>query len=201
MEQQAKAQPRSDITARSMNKILTVAVVASLLLPSAVSFSPSSTNNNIHANRRPKSLSQLQCICIHCKHVTNCSAYHFVEQQHGQPHINKTPTWEPRDGSPTINVHIRPDEDKTTEDELGKMWQEHEEETRRAEESYAESNDGKHAEEEDAALFGSTQYDLSGTTSYEYDVIECEDFVEQKDMWVKNMPDEIRLANPDFVPT
>eukprot|EP00985_Skeletonema_marinoi_P005725 scaffold2485_cov130-Skeletonema_marinoi.AAC.3 len=197
----AKAQPRSDITARSMNKILTVAVVASLLLPSAVSFSPSSTNNNIHANRRPKSLSQLQCICIHCKYVTNCSAYHFVEQQHGQPHINKTPTWEPRDGSPTINVHIRPDEDKTTEDELGKMWQEHEEETRRAEESYAESNDGKHAEEEDAALFGSTQYDLSGTTSYEYDVIECEDFVEQKDMWVKNMPDEIRLANPDFVPT
>jgi len=199
-----QAQPRSDNildTARSMNKILTVAVVASLLLPSVVSFSPSSTNNNIHANRRPKSLSQLQCICIHCKHVTNCSAYHFVEQQHGQPHINKTPTWEPRDGSPTINVHIRPDEDKTTEDELGKMWQEHEEETRRAEESYAESNDGKHAEDEDAALFGSTQYDLSGTTSYEYDVIECEDFVEQKDMWVKNMPDEIRLANPDFVPT
>lgn len=187
-----------------MNAILTIAAAASLLLSSAVAFSTSSSTNIISRThneiRRPLSFSQLHCICIHCKHVTNCSAYHFVEQQHGQPHINKTPNWEPRDGSPTINVHIRPDEDKTTENELGKMWQEHEEETRRAEESYAESNDGKQAEE-DEALFGSTQYDLSGTTSYEYDVIECEDFVEQKDMWVKNMPEEIRLANPDFVPT
>jgi hypothetical protein len=185
-----------------MNKIiLTFSASASLLLSVAVAFAPSSTD--IISQTRsscPKSLSQLQCICIHCKHVTNCSAYHFVEQQHGQPHINKTPSWEPRDGSPTINVHIRPDEDKTAENELGKMWQEHEEETRRAEESYAESNDGKQAND-DTALFGSTQYDLSGTTTYEYDVIECEDFVEEKDMWVKNMPDEIRLANPEFVPT
>ena len=186
-----------------MNKIITSTVATLLLQSSAVAFSPSSTNcisqtHEIH--RSKKSFSKLHCICINCKHVTNCSAYHFVEQQHGQPHINKTPTWEPRDGSPTINVHIRPDEDKTTENELGKMWEEHEEETRRAEESYAESNDGKQAEE-DTALFGSTQYDLSGTTSYEYDVIECEDFVEEKDMWVKNMPEEIRLANPDFVPT
>lgn len=178
---------------------MTAAVI--LLLSSAVAFAPSSTSNTMASRRRNKSLSQRQCICIHCKHVTNCEAYHFVEQQHGQPHINKTPNWEPRDGSPTINVHIRPDEDKTTENELGKMWQEHEEETLRAEESYAESNDGKQAEEDTAALFGSTQYDLSGTTTYEYDVIECEDFVEERDMWVQNMPDEIRLANPDFVPT
>ena len=186
-----------------MNAILTIAATASLMLSSAGAFSPSSTNIISRSHEiiiRPQSFSQLDCICIHCKHVTNCSAYHFVEQQHGQPHINKTPNWEPRDGSPTINVHIRPDEDKTTENELGKMWQEHEEETRRAEESYAESNDGKQVDE-DEALFGSTQYDLSGTTSYEYDVIECDDFVEQKDMWVKNMPEEIRLANPDFVPT
>ena len=50
-------------------------------------------------------------------------------------------------------------------------------------------------------MFGEKQYDLSGTTSYEYDVIECEDFVEDKDAWVRNMPEEIRIANPDFVPT
>jgi len=185
----------------TMNKILLpLSAVASLLLSVAVAFSTKTFISQTRTSRRPKSLSQLQCICIHCKHVTNCSAYHFVEQQHGQPHINKTPTWEPRDGSPTINVHIRPDESKTAENELGKMWKEHEEETRRAEESYAESNDGKQAND-DTALFGSTQYDLSGTTTYEYDVIECEDFVEEKDMWVKNMPDEIRLANPEFVPT
>lgn len=180
----------------------TVMVAASSLMPLAAAFSPPSTTNHIiipsQSRQRPKTF--LQCICIHCKHVTNCSAYHFVEQQHGQPHINKKPDWEPRDGSPTINVHIRPDEDKTTKNELDKMWAEHEEETRRAEESYAESNSGQNADE-DTALFGDTQYDLSGTTTYEYDVIECEDFVEEKDMWVKNMPEEIRLANPDFVPT
>ncbi|EED93068.1 predicted protein [Thalassiosira pseudonana CCMP1335] len=95
------------------------------------------------------------CICIHCARVTNCQAYHFVEEQHSQPHINKDPTWEPRNGSPTIQVHIRPE----------------------------------------------TSYDLSGTTSYEYDVVECEDFVEEKDAWVKNMPEEIRIANPQFVPS
>ena len=176
---------------------LTAALVSlsSLVFPAAVAFAPSVNN------LPPRSIiSQLQCICIHCKHVTNCSAYHFVEQQHGQPHINKTPSWEPRDGSPTINVHIRPDEDKAAENELGRMWQEHEDETRRAEESFVESNDGREADENEA-LFGSTQYDLSGTTTYEYDVIECEDFVEERNMWVKNMPDEIRLANPDFVPT
>ena len=174
------------------------------MLSLAAAFSPSSTTSIVlqtHAkHRRPTMLSPLQCICIHCKHVTNCSAYHFVEQQHGQPHINKTPTWEPRNGSPTINVHIRPDEDETTQNELDKMWMEHKEETRRAEESYAESNNGQQADE-DTALYGNTQYDLSGTTTYEYDVIECEDFVEEKDAWVKNMPEEIRLANPDFVPT
>ena len=186
--------------------VSTVMVAASSsVMQLAAAFSPpSTTNHNIipsqRRQQRPNTFSPLQCICIHCKHVTNCSAYHFVEQQHGQPHINKEPDWEPRDGSPTINVHIRPDEDKTTKNELDKMWLEHEEETRRAEESYAKSNSGQNVDA-DTALFGDTQYDLSGTTTYEYDVIECEDFVEEKEMWVKNMPEEIRLANPDFVPT
>jgi hypothetical protein len=184
--------------------ILATATASALLSLAAAFTCPSSTTNisqkTARANRSLATLSPLQCICIHCKHVTNCSAYHFVEQQHGQPHINSTPDWEPRNGSPTINVHIRGDEDKTTKNELDRMWKEHEEETRRAEEAFAEANNDQHADQ-DTALFGKTQYDLSGTTTYEYDVIECEDFVEEKDMWVKNMPEEIRLANPNFVPT
>jgi len=90
-------------------------------------------------------------------------------------------------------VHIRPDEDTKAQNELGKMWDEHEDQTRQAE----EASDGG----ENEALFGEQQYDLSGTTSYEYDVIECEDFVEDKGSWVRNMPEQIRIANPDFVPT
>jgi hypothetical protein len=39
------------------------------------------------------------------------------------------------------------------------------------------------------------------TTTYEYDVVKCADFVEDKGCWVRNMPDEIRKVNPQFVPT
>ncbi|KAL3764160.1 hypothetical protein ACHAWU_003972 [Discostella pseudostelligera] len=135
------------------------------------------------------------CICINCVRVTNCSAYYFVEEQHAQPHINKNPTWEPRNGSPTIQVHIRPNADKKAEMELEKMWNEHESQTRQAE--AAAAGEGR----VDTPLVGDKQYDLSGITSYEYDVVECEDFVEERGAWVKNMPEEIRLANPNFVPT
>ncbi|KAL7486745.1 hypothetical protein ACHAW6_012367 [Cyclotella cf. meneghiniana] len=153
---------------------------------------------HLRRNHERQSTALQMCICIHCARVTNCAAYHFVEQQHSQPHINPSPTWEPRNGSPTIQVHIRPD-DTISKRELGKMWDEHEEETRRAEEAFAAENNGSNVE--GVPLFGSTQYDLSGTTTYEYDVVECEDFVEERDAWVKNMPEEIRIANPHFVPT
>ena len=146
------------------------------------------------AHHRPSTTpTTLGCICINCARVTNCQAYHFVEQQHSQPHINKGPTWEPRDGSPTIQVHIRPDD--SSQNALRQMWSEHEEQTRQAEESA-----GSIGSSEDP-LFGEAQYDLSGATSYEYDVVECADFVEDAGAWVRNMPEEIKLANPDFVPT
>mmetsp|Transcript_15979 Transcript_15979/g.36567 ORF Transcript_15979/g.36567 Transcript_15979/m.36567 type:complete len:193 (-) Transcript_15979:13-591(-) len=153
------------------------------------------TTATAHNNRRPKqsTTTTLSCICINCARVTNCQAYHFVEQQHSQPHINKDPSWEPRDGSPTIQVHIRPND--SSQNALRQMWSEHEEQTRQAEElagSVGSSVD---------PLFGEAQYDLSGATSYEYDVIECADYVEETGAWVRNMPDEIKLANPDFVPT
>ena len=35
----------------------------------------------------------------------------------------------------------------------------------------------------------------------EYDVVECADYVEDMGAWARNMPEEIRRANPNFVPT
>jgi hypothetical protein len=172
--------------------IKAITMVAFAALHGATAFTPNSSFRRAHV-----STTSLQCICIHCARVTNCSAYHFVEEQHTQPHINKSPTWEPRNGSPTIQVHIRPDVNGKVQQELGQMWNEHDNETRRAEAALSNLQGG----EEDVPLFGEKQYDLRGITSYEYDVVECEDFVLLKDSWVLNMPEEIRIANPNFVPT
>ena len=38
-------------------------------------------------------------------------------------------------------------------------------------------------------------------TTIEYDVVKCADFVLDEGCWVRNMPDEIRRVNPEFVPT
>lgn len=35
----------------------------------------------------------------------------------------------------------------------------------------------------------------------EYDVVACEDFKLEKDRWMRLMPEEIRKANPRFVPS
>lgn len=62
------------------------------------------------------------------------------------------------------------------------------------------------AEEEQAmasgsgVLIGGTVYDMRPELELEYDVVKCEDFVEEIGCWVRNMPEEIRIANPDFVP-
>ena len=172
-------------------------LAASLLLSATdgvVGFVARTTSRpTLHTAAKQSTTTTLSCICINCARVTNCQAYHFVEQQHSQPHINKDPTWEPRDGSPTIQVHVRPDDG--AQNALRQMWSEHEEQTRQAEELA-----GSAGSSEDP-LFGEAQYDLSGATSYEYDVVECADYVEETGAWVRNMPDEIKLANPDFVPT
>lgn len=131
------------------------------------------------------------CICINCARVTNCAAYHFVETKHAQPHMNENPTFSPREGSPTIHVNIRTNRDHTV---VPRIWKEHEEETRRAEEMSTSAKDG-------TELHGSTVYDLSPVTTVEYDVVACADYVEDKGCWVRNMPNEIRKANPHFVPT
>eukprot|EP00525_Craspedostauros_australis_P004664 CAMPEP_0198123780 /NCGR_PEP_ID=MMETSP1442-20131203/38345_1 /TAXON_ID= /ORGANISM="Craspedostauros australis, Strain CCMP3328" /LENGTH=153 /DNA_ID=CAMNT_0043783047 /DNA_START=220 /DNA_END=681 /DNA_ORIENTATION=+ len=131
------------------------------------------------------SSSALDCICIHCKHVTNCEAYHFVETKHDQPHMTENPTFTPRDGSPTIHVNIR---NARADDETQRMWREHASETEKA-----QANGD--------VLVGETKYDLGSHTTMEYDVVGCQDFVQDQDAWVRNMPEEIRLANPYFVPT
>ena len=131
--------------------------------------------------QRPTSLNM--CICIDCARVTNCAAYHFVETNHEQPHITENPTFEPRDGNPTIHVTIRTEEERQAESRrMG-----HGQETK---ETVAHGDD-----------FGKEKYDLSSFVSTEYDVVKCEDFVLDKGNWIRNMPEEIRKANPNFVPS
>lgn len=142
------------------------------------------------------------CICINCARVTDCAAYHFVETKHEQPHMNDSPDFEPRDGSPTINATFRTVVSARAESEFERMMKEHKAEEARAVERAREG--GAEVDDPDDSpvdLFGEEKYDLSPVTTIEYDVVACEDFVEDKGCWVRNMPEEIRLANPDFVPT
>ena len=129
--------------------------------------------------------STLYCICVNCARVTNCKAYHFVETKHEQPHMTDNPTFMPADGSPTIHVNVR--NHKHNNEQIARIWKEHQAETARAEQK-GESH-------------GETVYDLTPSTTVEYDVVACQDFVLDKGCWVRNMPEEIRKANPDFVPT
>ena len=140
-----------------------------------------------------RSSSALNCICINCKWVTTCAAYHFVEDKHEQPHMTDNPTFEPRDGEPKIAVNIRNIRSQVDRaKEVERMWREHKLETEKAEEAADGAKDG---------LVGEEQYDFSPAITYEYDVIECADFQEDPGAWVRNMPEEIRKANPDFVPS
>lgn len=155
---------------------------------------------NIPSNQKFRSIStsSLSCICINCSKVTNCKAYHFVESKHSQPHMNNDPTFTPRDGSPTIHVNIRTT--RENKDEMKRLWSEHVEETRKAEEKMTAASSDKNDLQENK-LIGEKKYDLSVKTTYEYDVVACEDFVEDIGCWIRNMPEEIKFANPNFVPT
>jgi hypothetical protein len=55
------------------------------------------------------------CICINCQYVDSCITYHAVEAQHQQPHLTKSPTFDPQ--NPAINVNIR-----NTMDEIQMEW-------------------------------------------------------------------------------
>jgi hypothetical protein len=138
-------------------------------------------------------LSLAMCICVDCAHVINCDAYHYVETQHEQPHMNLNPTFTPVDGSPRIYVHVR---SETNETELARMWSEHATEQAKAEAKALERGEDPAS----TPLYGETVYNIQPTTTVEYDVVACQSFVMDKGCWVRNMPDEIRKANPNFVP-
>jgi len=165
-------------------------ILAILPFQSALGFAFPPLNNNNNNVRTFSPPSPLSCICINCSRVTNCKAYHFVESKHSQPHMSTSPDFTPRDGSPTIHVNIRTSRD---EEEMGRIWAEHVKQTEIAETKKSKNDDGK--------LMGENKYDLSVKTTYEYDVVECQDYDEDMGIWVRNMPEEIRMANPDFVPS
>lgn len=45
------------------------------------------------------------CICVDCRWVDQCQAYHAVERQHGVAHLNPHPDFEP--SQPRIHVQVR----------------------------------------------------------------------------------------------
>ena len=44
------------------------------------------------------------CICVNCRWVDRCQAYHSVESQHGARHLNSAPDLKPQD--PQIHVSL-----------------------------------------------------------------------------------------------
>lgn len=44
------------------------------------------------------------CICVDCRWVDQCQAYHAVERQHGVPHLCHQPTFAP--DQPRIHVQV-----------------------------------------------------------------------------------------------
>jgi hypothetical protein len=105
------------------------------------------------------SSSQLPCICVNCKWVTSCAAYHFVETKHEQPHMTEDPTFEPRNGSPTVHVNVRSIRNQDDQQkEIDRMWREHKLETERAEEAATG--------EDDEPLHGAMKYDFAPVTTY-----------------------------------
>ena len=44
------------------------------------------------------------CICVNCRWVDRCKAYHAVERQHGAEHLNANPDYEPR--YPRIHISL-----------------------------------------------------------------------------------------------
>lgn len=45
------------------------------------------------------------CICVDCRWVDRCQAYHAVERQHGVPHLSAAPDVQPE--HPRIHVQVR----------------------------------------------------------------------------------------------
>ena len=168
--------------------LLSLATFLAMVPKSTMAFVRS---NTIALHKQQRAIIPHMCICINCARVIDCKAYHFVESKHNQPHMTESPTFEPRDGAPTIHVNIRTVTKENRQGEIDRMFQEHETETQRAKATQHKESD---------RLVGTTTYDLGSATTYEYDVVKCADYTEDLGCWVRNMPEEIRMANPEFVP-
>lgn len=191
-------------------------IVSSLAVAIAITITPSfvvqawvSNSEGGHLGRHRWPSSRLSmCICINCARVTNCAAYHFVETKHEQPHMSKSPTFMPRDGSPTIHVNVRTERnsnqlpnEKSDNNVFPRIMREHEDETARAMQIAAKESSFQSESEAPSKLRGETVYDWAPITTSEYDVVACADFEEDIGCWIRNMPEEIRIANPNFVPS
>ncbi len=53
------------------------------------------------------------CICVDCRWVDRCKAYHTVEKQHGVKHLNLNPDFEPQD--PVIHISLMDLQEGSTE--------------------------------------------------------------------------------------
>ena len=49
------------------------------------------------------------CICVDCRWVDRCQAYHAVERQHGAAHLSLDPDWVPHEPKIHISVLDLPD--------------------------------------------------------------------------------------------
>jgi hypothetical protein len=52
----------------------------------------------------PSAAAPGMCICVDCRWVDQCQAYHAVERQHGVPHLNAAPSFVPE--QPRIHVQV-----------------------------------------------------------------------------------------------
>lgn len=59
---------------------------------------------------------KLMCICVDCRWVERCQAYHAVEKQHGAKHLSQKPDFLPQ--SPRIHISVF----DLPESEVGVEW-------------------------------------------------------------------------------
>jgi hypothetical protein len=64
----------------------------------------------------PSAVAPGMCICVDCRWVDQCQAYHAVERQHGVPHLTDAPSFVPH--SPRIHVQVR----DLPEGQVGVEW-------------------------------------------------------------------------------
>eukprot|EP00751_Fragilariopsis_kerguelensis_P005741 CAMPEP_0170796782 /NCGR_PEP_ID=MMETSP0733-20121128/25120_1 /TAXON_ID=186038 /ORGANISM="Fragilariopsis kerguelensis, Strain L26-C5" /LENGTH=149 /DNA_ID=CAMNT_0011147319 /DNA_START=190 /DNA_END=639 /DNA_ORIENTATION=+ len=149
--------------------------------------------------------------------------------------MTDTPTFLPREGSPTIQVNIRTE--KVDEEDMI-MWKDRIAQQQQAIDmeqqhqdylAFNNNNNNSTINNSSRNAFATTTTSNTTTTTttdsnstnifdnstfvavsptptktkttIEYDVVKCADFVLEKHCWMKNMPDEIKRVNPEFVPS